>query len=196
MLWRNVCIVCGSAGAVVCARCADQLEPAGAPLVPAGLDDLQAVLRFDGAGRDLVLSLKYRNRRGSVAPLAAAMAAAVQASTIDAVTWAPTSATRRRQRGYDQAQLLAVAVARRLGRPCPQLLRRTSGPPQTGLDAPHRRLGPSFRPTRQVPASVLLVDDVVTTGATLMAAAGALRLGGAVGVIGVTAAATPLKVPG
>ena len=110
------------------------------------------------------------------------------------VTWAPTSPRRRRDRGFDQAQLLARAVARRLGLPARATLRRTSSTPQTGLDARARHLGPAFRALRPSPGSVVLVDDVVTTGATLEAAASALRAAGATTVIGVTAAATPLKV--
>jgi len=194
MLLRKLCVICGSAGAAVCPTCAGGFVAPDVVTLPAGLDALTSVLRFDGTGRDLILALKYRNRRDGVALLASAMAATVDPCTIDAVTWAPTSPARRRQRGYDQAQLLAVAVARRLGRPCPRLLRRLPSAPQTGLDATHRRIGPSFRATSGARGRVLLVDDVVTTGATLAAGADALRRAGAAGVSGVTAAVTPLKV--
>jgi predicted amidophosphoribosyltransferase len=178
----------------VCPACLDRLEPADALIVPIGLDALTTLLRFDGAGRDLMIALKYRNRRGGVAMLASAMAATVDQGAVDVVTWAPTSPARRRERGFDQAQLLATGVARQLGLPVRRLLRRSSGAPQTGLDAAHRRVGPVFRAVRPAVGGVLLVDDVVTTGATLAAGAASLRASGASAVRAVTAAATPLKV--
>ena len=184
---------------MLCATCAGRLVPAGVVCVPA-LDGAASVLRFEGAGRELLLALKYGNRRGAVAMLASAMAATVPMAAgeraPDLVTWAPTSTARRRQRGFDQAELLARAVARRLDRPVRATLRRTSASHQTGLDARERHLGPTFVARRSVAGAVLVVDDVVTTGATLGAAAAALRAAGAREVIGVTAAATPLKVVG
>ena len=202
MLLPTTCVICGTAvppAGALCAACADQLEPADpVPPVP-GVDVLTSVLRFDGAGRELLLALKYRNRRRSLDSLAVAMVATLHLPALHheppvLVTWAPTSARRRRDRGFDQAQLLARAVARRLGLPARAILRRTSVTPQTGLDAPARHLGPTFRALRPSPGAVVLVDDIVTTGATLEAAASALRAAGATSVIGVTAAATPLKV--
>jgi predicted amidophosphoribosyltransferase len=125
------------------------------------------------------------------------MAALVAPTTanggLDLVTWAPTSAERRRERGFDQAELLARAVGRRLRLPVKGLLERRPGAPQTGRNATDRHLGPRFT-TKPSPPAVLLVDDVVTTGATLAAAASALRLGGANRVLAVTAGRTPLKI--
>src|SRR5438034_6068447 len=116
---------------------------------------------------------------------------AVGSPVADVVPWAPTSRARRRQRGFDPAELLARAVARRLRARRRGLLDRRPGLPQTGLDATARRRGPQFEPRAAVPTTVLLVDDVATTGATLAAAASALRLGGARVVVAVTAARTP-----
>ena len=203
MLLRTTCLLCDAdlpPRAVLCPTCVDQLVPAGPMAVP-GLDAAASVVRFEGAGRDLLLALKYGNRRGAVTVLASAMAASVRAVAVgepapDLVTWAPTSRARRRQRGFDQAELLARAVARRLGCPVRATLRRTSASHQTGLDARQRRVGPTFASRRRLTGRVLVVDDVVTTGATIGAAAAALRHAGARGVIGVTAAATPLKVVG
>jgi len=152
-----------------------------------------AALSYTGAGRELVARLKYRNARAALPALADAVAALVDGAAIDVVTWAPTSATRRRERGFDQARLLARAVARRLRRPCRSLLARTPGAPQTGRPRAERACGPNFTTTRNAPGRVLVVDDVVTTGATMLAAARALRAAGAAEVHAAAAARTPLK---
>jgi predicted amidophosphoribosyltransferase len=112
-------------------------------------------------------------------------------ATAGAVTWAPTTPARRRARGFDPAELLARGVARRLGIRCAGLLDRLPGPPQTGLPAAARHRGPTFVARRRAPAGVLVVDDIATTGATLSAAASALRGAGAREVLAVTAARTP-----
>jgi predicted amidophosphoribosyltransferase len=158
---------------------------------PPGLDGCVAVLAYEDGGRELVARLKYRNARSSLRWLAMEMAARVRPGSADAVTWAPTSDRRRRDRGYDQARLLAVAVARRLGVPCVSLLRRRAGAPQTGRAVADRWAGPHFTARRRAPGRVLVVDDVVTTGATLAAAARTLRGAGAREVWGIAAARTP-----
>lgn len=138
-----------------------------------------ALMAYEGIGREIVARLKYANARSSLAWLADGMAALVLAAVdtpqFDVVTWIPTTPQRRRQRGFDHGQLLARAVARRIGRPCPRLLVRLPGPPQTGHTRAERLLGPRLIVTRVRPRSrVLLVDDVVTTGTTMTAAARAL----------------------
>src|SRR4051812_13728817 len=110
MFLPRPCAACGAAAGPLCPRCANRLVPAGPVDVPLGAASAVAVVRFEGVGRDLVLGLKYRNRRDAVVPLAAAMAAAVENESFDLLTWAPTSAARRRARGFDQARLLARAL--------------------------------------------------------------------------------------
>lgn len=193
MFFAVSCPVCGRRGAAPCAVCAAQLRPAPDLPVPRGLAGCAAVLSYEGVGRELVARLKYRNARAAVRPLAAAMAGLVDAVTVDVVTWAPTTAGRRRQRGFDQAELLARAVARRLHRPCRPLLARQPGPPQTGRPRAARVTGPVFRALGRAPARVLVVDDVITTGGTVVATARALRDAGARDVSAVAAARTPLK---
>jgi len=180
----------------VCDACLDELRaPAGpAPVVP-GLWACASLFVFEGRGRDLVVSLKYGNGRALGHLLGTAMAALVDPSQIEVVTWAPTSRSRRGRRGYDQSRLLAVAVGRALGRPSRRLLRRGPGPPQTGRSLAQRQAGPHFVAIGSGPARVLLIDDVVTTGATLRAAASALHQAGTEQIWGLTAARTPALVP-
>ncbi len=156
---------------------------------PPGVNTCCALLDYDGAGRELVARLKYRNCRSSVPFLAAGMAALVGAGRPDVVTWAPTTPARLRTRGFDQAEVLARRMARELRVPCRRLLRRAPGPAQTGRDAAARLSGPTFVARRALHGErVVLVDDVVTTGATVSAAARLLHQAGA-GEVHVVAAA-------
>ena len=190
MLLPAACPVCGRHGESPCPSCRASLRPAPALPCPPGLDSCVALLDYDGAGRELVARLKYRNARSSLPFLAGSLAALAAGRQVAVVTWVPTTAARRRRRGFDQAELLARALARRLRLPCRRLLHRQEGPAQTGLHLALRRAGPTFLPVGRLRAGlgVLLVDDVVTTGATVSAAARALRAAGA-GRVEVVAAA-------
>jgi len=156
-------------------------------------------MAYEGVGREVVARLKYRNARSAVPWLAAGMAEAVArrgTAGLDVVTWVPTTAARRRARGFDQGRLLAVALSRALRLPCRPLLRRLPGPPQTGATRAERLAGPRLAIRRPPPAGVLLVDDVVTTGATLGSAAHLLRAAGARDVAAAVAARRSARVPG
>ena len=191
MLLPSACPVCGRTGPAPCGRCRAGLRPARSLPPPPGVDRCAALLDYEGAGRELVARLKYRNARSSLAYLADGMAALIDPATIDVVTWAPTSGARRRERGFDHAELLARAIARRLGKPVRNLLRRLPGPAQTGRPRHERRRGPPMTGRSRIAAlRVLVVDDVVTTGATVAAAARALRQAGAVEVRVIAAART------
>jgi predicted amidophosphoribosyltransferase len=166
------------------------MRPAPALPPPPGIDTCTAVLAYAGPARELIARLKYRNHRTALDRLAAAMAAMVT-DPPDVVTWAPTTIDRRRTRGFDQAELLARAVARHLRRPCRALLERSSGPPQTGRALTERRVGPRLTARPAAHRHVLVVDDVVTSGATVSAAALALRRVGFLRVDVCAAARTP-----
>jgi predicted amidophosphoribosyltransferase len=147
--------------------------------VPAGLGACRALLAYEGPARELVARLKYRNARSALGWLVEGMADLVQPQDRPgAVTWAPTTRARQRARGFDQAEVLARRLARRLGLACPPLLIRRPGPPQVRRSSLRRVKG----------GAVLLVDDVVTTGATMAAAATALHEAGLGPVIGLAAA--------
>jgi predicted amidophosphoribosyltransferase len=153
------------------------------------------VLGYDDDVRHAVTSLKNRGERALVSVLADGLAALVPDVCGLLVTWAPTGAGRRRERGFDQAELLARAVARRRGLPVARLLRRLPGPAQAGRSAADRWGNPAFS-ARGHRGPVLLVDDVSTTGATLSAAAAALRRAGSIEVHGLVVARAPARAPG
>ena len=175
------CAGCDAPGAAVCTTCRFALL---GPRPRPGGHGVHAAVPFTGRARRVVLGLKYRNRRQVARHLAGLVVNAVVVNgdhrDLDAVTWAPTSAARRRARGFDQGELVARHVARQLGVPCRRLLDRT-GPatPQTGRSRLERLAGPEFVARPGVDGRrVIVVDDVVTTGATLRAAAAALRRAG------------------
>lgn len=189
------CPGCGRPAEPVCDACARTLRAPPALPPPAGVDRWLAPFAYEGVARELVARVKYWRTRATVPWLAARMARLVVAAGADAVdvaTWTPTTSARRHARGFDHAEVLARAVARELGLRARPTLRRRPGPPQTGRPAAARRAGPRFDVRHgALPARVLLVDDVATTGATIAAAAEALRRAGVTSVVAVTAARTP-----
>jgi predicted amidophosphoribosyltransferase len=145
---------------------------------------------FSGPARAAILKLKFAGWRTVAQALGDAMVQC-RLPGADAVTWVPLASVRETERGYDQAKALAIAVARRLDLPLVRLLRRARRtPPQARRSGPDRRVAllDAFRSTRLPPSSVLLVDDVLTTGATASACARALVSSGADSVLLVTAA--------
>jgi len=189
MIFTTACAGCNEPGALLCHRCRFALVSAPSP---AGGQQVVAALPFEGVARQVVLGLKYRNRRGVARLVARLMVRRLRLDPVDLVTWAPTAPARARQRGYDQAELLARAVARELGVPCRRLLYRVHGSPQTGRSRSERLNGPDFRVRAARPGlRVLVIDDVVTTGATLRAARQVLLRAGVADVRCIAAAATP-----
>ena len=148
--------------------------------------------------RQMILSLKYRNMRSSVTVLGAALAeriiqeTAISNQKVDFISWAPTTARRKLERGHDHAEILARFVAKELHVLCRGVLRRETDQPQTGRTRQQRLIGPRFvsRPINN--QCVVVIDDVVTTGTTLRRASQALYKGGAELVICAAVASTVL----
>jgi predicted amidophosphoribosyltransferase len=157
---------------------------------PPGLDELRCLVDYDTVGAQLVAALKYRNARRLVPWLAAALAALVPPDT-RVITWAPTTDAHRRRRGFDQAAVLARATGRRGGIRVRPLLVRLHCQSQTGRSRLERLNGPRFvARSTDIGGTTVVIDDVVTTGATLAASAEALRRAGAQRVVGVAVAHT------
>jgi predicted amidophosphoribosyltransferase len=135
--------------------------------------------------------LKYAGWRPVAEALGAAMVEVADSVPADAIAWVPLSRRRRADRGFDQARALAGAVGRRLELPVLPLLRRVLDVgPQARRSGAERRLAMrgAFACEREAPGRVLLVDDVLTTGATAAACAHALTRRGARAVMVLTAA--------
>jgi ComF family protein len=150
---------------------------------PAPIASARAAFAYRGPAREAVHRLKFSGWRGVGEALASAVAA-LGPPPADAVTWVPLASRRRAERGFDQARVLARALARELDLPAAAFVRRTKA---TGPQARRTReqrleaMKDAFAciPQRRVPARVLLIDDVLTTGATASACAAALLDGGA-----------------
>ena len=162
-------------------------------------DFARSAVRYEGAVGEALRALKYDNALWVIDDLAELLFACVRAEysavDFDFVTSVPLYPARRRSRGFNQSSLLGAILARRLE--CPyrkkSVRRVRSTVTQTGLTAPQRTANVfgAFRAglfARLNGKKILLVDDVMTTGATVNACAAALKRGGAVSVHVITVA--------
>jgi ComF family protein len=138
---------------------------------------------YDGSLKELVWRLKFHGARSACKVMAERLAPLLPESGLYLVP-VPTATSRVRRRGYDQAKLLARELSKLSGLPYLDCLARTGQAHQVGASRTVRlqQLAKAYRikkPTLIVDADLLLVDDVVTTGATLEAATRVLRAGGA-----------------
>lgn len=191
------CAGCATEGRALCAVCSSRLVPHPRTVDLPGVGPVTAGLTYDGVARAAVLALKEEGRTALAASLAVPFAAAVSTALAghpDAVIVAvPSSRSARRRRGFEPVRLLAG----RAGIPLTPLFlpaRPHAAQKALGVAERARNLDGVFelaKPVRGI--HVLLVDDVVTTGATLSAAANVLRAGGAQVVGAAALAATPRR---
>ena len=192
LLLPSRCVGCGAGGTYLCDACLGRARRAG-PLAfdPAAraFDEVTAPLAYEGAARTAVLRLKYAGLRAIAPSMARPMAEALSSASVraDVVVPVPLHPSRLRQRGFNQALLLARPIAEAVGLPVrDDLLRRlVAGTPQVdagSIDERRANVAGAFGLAPGADAAglrVVLVDDVLTTGSTLDAAAAALKGGGA-----------------
>lgn len=168
------------------------------------LSDCVAALSYEGVVRDSLLRYKFEGMEQYAACFADLMRAAVSSkvgkNAFDLVTWVPVSRRRLRRRGYDQAELLAQKLAVGMQKPVKRLLRKNRNTPaqSTMTSGAARRanvLGVycAVDPEAIAGKSILLVDDIFTTGATMSEAARVLLTAGAGSVHGAVMAAKGQK---
>ena len=204
------CAGCGLEGQLLCDACRPALvsrleRPGGVAIglvaqIPRPLLQLEWCSPFTGPVRKALHALKYAGERRLAEPLGAALATRWRHAGAggDLIVPVPIHADRARERGYDQAVLLAAVAARDLGLPLAPILERHR-PTQRQFDLDRRaRSGNVVGAFRLVPGGpgvrplegrwAVLIDDVVTTGSTLVACASVLMAAGAIGVSALTVA--------
>lgn len=208
LLFPPRCFGCAAAGTALCAGCRGSVAVVTPPVCarcgrpweerlvactdcpPEEIAAARAPFLYQGPMATAIRSLKFSGWKVLARHLAGAMAE-VWDLDADVVTWVPLSRRRRSRRGFDQAELLARPVGRRLGLPVRGLLVRSRDtPPQArrGGEERRRALRDAFRAVGRPSRTVLLVDDVLTTGATAAACARALGRRGSERVFLLTAA--------
>lgn len=195
LVYPPVCLVCGTVEELYCSTCRAAVLPA-VPPPPEGTVAARCVGLHQGPLREAVVLLKYE-RKTALARQLGEMLAEVLRPLVPA--WAPRVLVpvpvhwkRELWRGFNQSALLAEHAARQVGIPVAEALRRTRPTrTQVGLTAAQRaaNLRGAFRVTRRgavYGGTVVLVDDVYTTGSTLAECASVLLAAGAAHVYAVT----------
>jgi competence protein ComFC len=211
----RACVNCGRRGDLLCQNCLRQLAPVGPACTRCGrpqgstgvcaacwgrespIDGIHSPYRFHGITRTAIHALKYHGLRSIAEPLAHLMADYLAASEIpgDVFLPVPLHKHRLKERGYNQSALLARHLSRLTGMPVEEdtLIRLKNAPPQvrtSSADTRRSNVAGAFacRNERFRGHSVIVVDDVCTSGATLEACAAALKAAGVLTVHGLTLA--------
>ena len=188
-----------------CKKCPPELWLKGAQAIIPGTHFARCVCtaRYQGKLREQVRRFKFENHPDHAKAYGPMLAKTIRfylPGAYDLVTWVPVSPQTLKDRGYDQARLLAEETARALGQEAIPLLAKTGrNRTQSSLEGADRRWknvrgfytvpGPALLTGKRV----LVIDDILTTGATLEAAARALRQAGAVQVVAAAFCWTPTK---
>ena len=177
----------------LCRRCGRPWEEplfTCADCPPRAIDAVRAAFLYEGPVARAIRGMKFSGWHALGPHLAGAMAEVFDLQA-DAVTWVPLSRRRKARRGFDQAEVLARAVAPRLDLPVVRLLRRVrdtrAQARRSGRDRRSALRG-AFAATGDPPHRVILVDDVLTTGSTAAACSSVLREAGALRVLALVAA--------
>ena len=209
-LYPLECVGCGGSGRVICDACADDLPELVPPFcricaTPGDFarcqrcaegvrqfDGIRAPFHYAGAVRQAILALKYGGIKAAAPQLGDLLAGYLDDNPVpgDVLTAVPMHSRRRRERGYNQAELLAVRVARvgNLSYDAGLLTRTRQVEPQAGIDSADQRAvnvagSVAVSPGNDLNgAAIILVDDVATTGSTLESCATALKQAGAASV--------------
>lgn len=202
LVFPRRCVVCGGAGQALCPSCSDGLrrlgeprcERCGAPTVwpvercrecsgrRIAFATARSAVAYEDAARLLVAAWKERGLRKLAALAAELVCEVVPRPRSYTLTFVPADPNRRLDRGHNPAERLAIEIGAHWELPVAPLLARRHGvAPQRGLPLAERRRNVRgvFQGTGKAPGTVVLVDDVYTTGATVSAAATALRKAGA-----------------
>ena len=164
-----------------------------------GITSCVSPLYYEGYVRDSLLRYKFASLSGYAKIYGEFLSKCIDENEIscDIITWVPLSRRRKLLRGFDQARLLAEELSRRTGIPCEGLLRKIrNNPAQSGTGSPAKRrqnvagVYCAEAPEKITGRRILLVDDIVTTGATLSECASVLKRAGAAGVCAITLART------
>lgn len=203
VLFPQRCLFCGAVtagGEPICADCVKKRETEPCrrrfSLPGAGADGLLILAPFpyQSGFRKTLHRFKFRKKTSLAEPIGAYMAAALtgEGAAADGVCFVPMTRKKERDRGYNQSELLAKAVAEKLGLPCLPLLEKLrETDTQHKLNKAQRRknVKGAYRAKEKAAGkTLLLVDDIVTTGATLCECAGELYTAGADRVICLCAA--------
>ena len=177
-----MCARCGRPFARAVPRCADCRHPEPAFSVA------RAAAAYRGVARDVLMSFKLGGERRAARPMAGLMAGCARELTADVITFVPSSRASMAERGFNTARELARALSPLVRTPCAALIRKTketADQAALGRDQRQSNLAGAFAASR-VSERILLVDDVMTTGATADACARALRAAGALDVMVLT----------